>query len=298
MKTSPSDRVSIPRYRRVSMRMHNDERYQQLSRPKPNGQSLWCYLLHGPRTIVVPGLLPINLGLASDDMRWPPAGTRRAWHEIATLGMARADFDAPLIWLPNAPKHNAPASPNVVNAWRVAFDDLPSCDLKNEAAETFEAFLERMGPSWIEAWLCAPGGSDGAYGEARLRRLLRSNPGLREQIKARDGDACRYCDVDVDWKDRRGPTSATYDHVDPAGPNSLENVVTTCRSCNSRKRRRTPDQAGMKLLSPRSGTRFEPRLVTEPTQVALANQKQDQKQKQVQPDVVGALWESPRGASR
>lgn len=281
------------------MRMHNDEKYRNLSRPKPNGQSLWCYLLHGPRTIVIPGLLPIHLSMAADDMRWPIPGTRKAWDEIAALGMARADFDAPLIWLPNAPRHNAPASPNVVNAWRVAFDDLPACDLKGEAAEAFEAFLEHMGVPWLQAWLCAPGGSDGAYDEARLRRLLRTGS-LREQIKARDEDACRYCDIDVDWKDRRGPTSGTYDHVDPSGRNTIDNVVVACRSCNARKRRRTPEQAGMPLLKPRSVSRSIPSANLGRTQVPLANQDQEQEQEQdqVQHDGVVALRESPRGASQ
>src|SRR5688572_6387715 len=143
MKTSPSDRVSVPRYRRVSTRMHNDERYRELSRPKPNGQSLWGYLLFGPRTVVIPGLLPVALETIAVDLRWPLPATRRVWEEIARHEMARADWLAPLIWLPNAPKHNPPQSPNVVRAWRRSFDDdLPPCDLKLQAEQFIQAFLK------------------------------------------------------------------------------------------------------------------------------------------------------------
>jgi hypothetical protein len=154
MKTSPSDRVSVPRYRRVSTRMHNDERYQALSDPKPNGKSLWHYLLFGPRTVLMPGVLPIVLESAAADLRWPVAGTRRAWEEIAAQGMAQAEWRAPLIWLPNALKHNPPQSVNVVKAWRRSYDDdLPPCDLKRHAGQHAEAFLKAFGHAFVQAFV-------------------------------------------------------------------------------------------------------------------------------------------------
>jgi hypothetical protein len=198
MKASPSDRVSVPRYRRVSTRMHNDERYRELSRPKPNGQSLWGYLLFGPRTVTIPGLLPVGLPTIAEDLRWPLPGTRRAWEEIAAQGMALADWYAPLIWLPNALKHNPPQSVNVVKAWRRSYDDdLPPCGLKDEAGIKAYAFLVAFDQAFAYA-----------FGDVSAKEIAEALPG------------------------------------------------------------------------------------------ALPTQKQKQKQKQVQPDGVGALWESPRGASR
>jgi hypothetical protein len=70
---------------------------------------------------------------------------------------------------------------------------------------------------------------------------------LRHSLRQRDGDACRYCGVRVDWADRKGRTGATYDHVDPRGNATIENLVIACRSCNSSKGGRTPEQAGMPL---------------------------------------------------
>ncbi len=68
------------------------------------------------------------------------------------------------------------------------------------------------------------------------------------EVYARDGRVCRYCG------DKIGPHS--IDHVIPRcmGGNDLpRNLVVSCAMCNSKKGGRTPEQAGMSLLSaPRS----------------------------------------------
>lgn len=73
------------------------------------------------------------------------------------------------------------------------------------------------------------------------------NPKLRRDVRTRDCDCCRYCGVPVQWHDRRGLLGGTYDHVNPSGGSDMANVVVACRGCNSRKGRRTPEQAGMAL---------------------------------------------------
>lgn len=55
----------------------------------------------------------------------------------------------------------------------------------------------------------------------------------RQEIFARDGFCCVYCGYD-------GSSFATWkfletDHVDPDGPDEADNVVTSCRYCNSCK---------------------------------------------------------------
>lgn len=60
-------------------------------------------------------------------------------------------------------------------------------------------------------------------------------------VHERDGAACRYCGSE---------RNLSIDHVVPriqGGSNELENLVVACRSCNSRKGGRTPEQAGMVL---------------------------------------------------
>ncbi len=81
---------------------------------------------------------------------------------------------------------------------------------------------------------------------------LHRDKDLREAVRKRDVDRCRYCGVAVDFRARRGPLRGTYDHIDPAGPNTLDNLVVACGPCNSSKRDRTPEQAGMPLLPPGS----------------------------------------------
>ncbi len=62
----------------------------------------------------------------------------------------------------------------------------------------------------------------------------------RRRVLARDGHRCGYC----------GHRADTIDHVLPAsrgGRNEWGNVVAACRTCNSRKADRTPEEAGMVL---------------------------------------------------
>lgn len=82
----------------------------------------------------------------------------------------------------------------------------------------------------------------------RRRRELYADMSLTRAVRARDGDRCRYCGKVVDWKDKKGENGGTYDHVDPDGPNTVDNIVVACRGCNSRKRNRTPEEAGISLL--------------------------------------------------
>lgn len=80
------------------------------------------------------------------------------------------------------------------------------------------------------------------------KKQLHDSPELKAAVRRRDGDRCRYCGATVRWNDRRGERGGTYDHIDPEGANTFENLVVACRGCNSRKGARTPDQAEMPLL--------------------------------------------------
>jgi hypothetical protein len=86
---------------------------------------------------------------------------------------------------------------------------------------------------------------------ANERSEMRADASLMGRIRARDNSACRYCGRQVNWKDRRGELGGTYDHVIPmskGGPSTYGNVVVACRSCNSKKCNKMPEEAGMVLL--------------------------------------------------
>ena len=65
-------------------------------------------------------------------------------------------------------------------------------------------------------------------------------PLSRRAVFARDGHRCQYC----------GSSAENLDHVVPrsrGGTHTWENVVASCRSCNTRKEDRLPHECHMKL---------------------------------------------------
>lgn len=84
--------------------------------------------------------------------------------------------------------------------------------------------------------------------DARFRRSIAVRkfqdqdwPFIRQRILERDNHICAYC----------GARANSVDHILPrvqGGTHDLENLVACCSRCNSRKSRRTPEQAGMPIL--------------------------------------------------
>ena len=67
----------------------------------------------------------------------------------------------------------------------------------------------------------------------------------RKNVLLRDSYQCQYCGV------KKEARELNYDHVIPrvqGGKTVWDNIVASCYACNSTKRGRTPEQAGMKLL--------------------------------------------------
>jgi 5-methylcytosine-specific restriction endonuclease McrA len=65
----------------------------------------------------------------------------------------------------------------------------------------------------------------------------------RRAVFARDEYRCQYCGARADSIDHVVPRSRGGSHV-------WENLAAACRPCNMKKRDRTPDEAGMRLLRP------------------------------------------------
>lgn len=73
---------------------------------------------------------------------------------------------------------------------------------------------------------------------------VRQVPLSRRALFQRDRHTCQYCG--------EKPPALEVEHIIPkarGGKNNWLNVTTACRTCNARKRDRTPEEAGMKLLS-------------------------------------------------
>jgi 5-methylcytosine-specific restriction endonuclease McrA len=88
----------------------------------------------------------------------------------------------------------------------------------------------------------------------------------RVNVFTRDDHRCQYCGSP------KRMSELNYDHVVPrhvGGRTVWENIVACCYPCNARKKNRTPEQAGMKLLRkpyvpktlPFATPRFDPREI-------------------------------------
>jgi hypothetical protein len=154
----------MARYRKIDIRMWGDREVLRLSRPQPNGQSLWVYLLAGPATGIIPGAYRLREGGLADELGWTVEGFREAFAEVsgeafrhgfrhgAEKPLAKADWAAGMVWVPKAIKHNPPQSIHVVSSWKVAWDELPECDLKLEAYQGLRAYLEGMSKGFVKAF--------------------------------------------------------------------------------------------------------------------------------------------------
>ena len=116
----------MSRYRRIEVRMWGDQKFRNLDSAT---QLLWCYLLSGPETTHLPGVLTIGeMGLA-EAMGWDLRLTRQCLTSLVDSGMVLVDKFARLIFLPNAPRHNPPFSGKNVKGWASAIHDLPESTL-------------------------------------------------------------------------------------------------------------------------------------------------------------------------
>ena len=153
----------MSRYRKISIRIWNDEAFRKLSRPQPNGQSLFHFCLFGPFTTIIPGVFSAGEGAMAERLGWPLKAFREAFREVfgedpkggRTKPLVKADWKAHLVYVPNAIKYNIPESPNVIKSWADTWDELPECQLKVEAYQHLKAFLQAYSKAFAEAFLKA-----------------------------------------------------------------------------------------------------------------------------------------------
>jgi hypothetical protein len=130
------------RYRQIATSLWGDEKFRSLSKPQANAQSLWIYILSGPRTTSVPGLMKFSVGEASEDFGWELDQTKKAMEELAEHNMIKYDQPARLLFVPNALRHNPPSSSKVIIGWRDHWAELPQCELKRQAQCAFTDYFE------------------------------------------------------------------------------------------------------------------------------------------------------------
>lgn len=127
----------MARYRRYAPAIRSTPEYRNLSGPGPNAQTLYDFLVIGPLTQIIPGLLVAGPASLFEALGWDdaePETLGRVWRELLDSGLVRFDRQTRLIWLPDLSKDEyLPDQPNVLKSWSSPWAELPDCDLKHKA---------------------------------------------------------------------------------------------------------------------------------------------------------------------
>jgi hypothetical protein len=139
--------------------MWGDSKFCELSSPDPCAKYLWIFLLTGPHTRNIPGLFCVGEMALAEELGWTLRRFRAVFAELVTKGLALADWQSRVVWIPNAVRYNSPENPNVVKSWRHAWDEIPECALKAKANEKLKLFTNGLGEVFGEAFAeaCAMG---------------------------------------------------------------------------------------------------------------------------------------------
>ncbi len=140
------------RYRRVPPSTWDKAWFRALSRPQPNGQTLWLYFIAGPQTTAIPGLFSAGEASMAEALGWPLAKFRKAFRELEAQELAHADWAARMVWLPSVFSLYPPESPNVLRAWRDAFDELPDCELTAQTRAAVEDLVKDLSEPFRKGW--------------------------------------------------------------------------------------------------------------------------------------------------
>jgi len=166
--------------------MWGDEKFCRLSKPKPNAQSLFQWLLTGPRTTNIPGVIVGKPAVLAAEIDWPLKAYADALAEVIALGMA---VETPgYVWLPNAlkQKQNKPESLNVLKGWGKTWDSLTECEHKFELYNILKAYAYGLSDAYGDAFSLAFGDAFSlAFGDAKAYSHSNTNTNTKQEQKKR-----------------------------------------------------------------------------------------------------------------
>lgn len=167
----------MARYRKVETQTWLDATFRSFTAPQPNGQTLWLYLLCGPRTTVFPGLVVGREEVMASDLGWSIESFRKAFVEPFANLRVKVDWSVGLVVLTRAifdsqgdPRESAqPSNPNILKHWAKAWSDVPECDLKDSYLFDLKCLCERLGKGFPEAFTKA-------FGKPLAKALAKGSP--------------------------------------------------------------------------------------------------------------------------
>jgi len=135
-------------YRKIECRIWADKKFL---RWKPQTKLVFFYLLTGRHTHQIPGVIvgyrqEIEAAIKHADaiVDDTPDAIANAIRDIITDGCLMVCEVAPLMYLPNALKHNKPVSPGQVKSWAKSFNEVPDSPLKNVIYRDVNIILDSM----------------------------------------------------------------------------------------------------------------------------------------------------------
>jgi hypothetical protein len=167
----------MSRFRKISMSMWTDAKFSRLSKPAPNAQTLWVYLITGPFSTNIPGCVKGKPAVLAADLGWPLDALMQCMGELIREELLLIDFEVGLIWLPNAAKHNPPNSINAVKSWRSSWPELPECELKDKVFGTLREFAYGIGTPYGMAFegIVNPSGTQKQKNEQKQKQNEAAN---------------------------------------------------------------------------------------------------------------------------
>ncbi len=140
------------RYRCLDVRIWGDEKFNMLTKLQPSGQALFLYLLTNSHTTAIPGLYRAGPAAMAEELKWDFLAFMEAIKEVIQLGLVRADFEARVIFIPNAIKYNKIQSINVVKSWKHVWDEIPECQLKLDVYYILRDFMKGMSHGFLKSY--------------------------------------------------------------------------------------------------------------------------------------------------
>lgn len=209
----------MARYRKVEPAVWLDDKFQSLSSPSPNAQTLWIYLLTCPFTTSIPGLYIAGKAAIAEALRWEDdmEGFEKAFQEILDRKMCEYDKKTRLVWIPKAIAHNLPESPNVVLSWKNHYAEMTDCSLLKNAVNVIRESVygcDVKAKAFREAF-------DKVFGEDLPKDLSKGSPKTyrktkpnQEQEQEQKGPMA-FSDTDADLQETtRGAFSIVDNSVD------------------------------------------------------------------------------------
>lgn len=168
----------MARYRKIDVRIWNDEKFSSLS---DIGQLVFLFVLTHPSMTSLGALRGSPEGLAGEKYGWSEdkkafrEAFREGFLETFEKGLLKYD-ERGLLFAPNFVKYNAPESPNVIRAWRSSLDYLPECPLLVDVLMCAESRVDSMSEGYKKAFA-------EAFGEVLKEALAKAMPNQEQEQK-------------------------------------------------------------------------------------------------------------------